>query len=235
MILGKMWRALMAQFNKLANWFSGADPIAQLQYEYDTSIQQIKDGREGLAQYRALVERVNQQAENDKKHVAVLEAKIKAYLQANDRETAGKFALELQKARASFAENEKQLAMHEQAYGNHLMKIKHATGKLAEVQDKIHKYDAELKMSRAEAEMAELAKTFNFDVTTDFGQVERVIQDKIALNRAKVRVASDLSGEGLEQVKHEIAMEKALADQALQEFEQQLALPGKAPAAALPK
>src|SRR5262249_37557383 len=79
-------------------------------------------------------------------------------------------------------------------------------------------------MSRAEAEMAKLAKDFNFDVTTDFGQIEQVLQDKIGLNRAKVRVAADLSGEGVEQIKQEQALEKAQAESALQQFEVQMGL-----------
>ena len=58
--------------------------------------------REGLEQYRGLVERVSRQVANDKQHVASLEAKVKAYLQAGDRDTAAKFALELQKARTNW-------------------------------------------------------------------------------------------------------------------------------------
>ena len=46
-----------------------------------------------------------------------------------------------------------------------------------------------------------------------------MIQDKIGLNRAKVRVAADLSGEGLQEIKQEEAVEKAMADNALREFE----------------
>ena len=46
MILGKFWRALLAQINKLANRFRSADPIAQMQYEYDTSVEQLKEGRQ---------------------------------------------------------------------------------------------------------------------------------------------------------------------------------------------
>src|SRR6202041_1594557 len=103
---------------------------------------------------------------------------------ANDRDTAARFALELQKARQQQAEDEAQLKLHDEAYSNNLAKIKHATGKLADVRNKITKYDADLKMSRAEAEMAKLANSFNFDVTTDFGQIEQVINDKISLNRA---------------------------------------------------
>jgi phage shock protein A len=167
---------------------------------------------------------VSRQAANDKAHASNLEAKVKAYLQAGDRETAAKFALEMQKARQQLAENEGQLKMHEEAYNNNLEKIKHASSKLAQIREKIHKYDAELKMSRAEAEMAKLAQSFKFDVTTDFGEIETVIQEKIGLNRAKARVAADLSGEGIVDVKREQAMEQAMADQALREFEVQMGL-----------
>jgi phage shock protein A len=224
MIIGKIWRSFKAQLNKLANFFWTADPIAQMQYEYDSAVNQLKEGRQGLEQYRALVERVSRQVANDKARVTDSESKIKAYLQVGNRDTAAEFALQLQRAKKDLAENEAQLKIHEEAYNNNLTKIKHAGNRLAQVRDKIAKYDAELKMSQAEAEMAKLAQDFHFDVTTDFGQIEQVIQDKVSLNRAKVRVAADLSGEGVDQIKHEQAMEKAQADMVLREFELQMGL-----------
>lgn len=224
MIVGKLWRALRAQINKIANLFWTADPIAQMQYEYDVAVEQLKGGREGLEQYRALVERVSRQVAAEQKHVTMLEAKIKSYLQVGERDTAAKFALELQKAKQELGENQSQLKMHEDAYNNNVTKIKHAMKKLGDVKAKIQKYDAELKMSRAEAEMAKLATSFDFNVTTDFGQIEQVIQDKIGLNRAKSRVAADLSEEGLVDIKREEAVEQALADQALRDFEVQMGM-----------
>lgn len=224
MILGKLWRALKAQMNKLANVFWTADPIAQMQYEYDLAVSQLTEGREGLEQYRALVERVSRQVSSSKQHVANLEAKVKAYLTAGDRQTAAKFALEMQKAKTELAENEAQLQMHEGAYNNNVAKIRHATKKLSDIRQKIARYDAELKMSRAEAEMAKLATSFNFDITTDFGQIEQVLQDRIGLNRAKARVAADLSTEGIADIQHEQAMETAMAEEALKEFEIQTGL-----------
>ena len=224
MIVKKLWRAVAAQINKIANLFWTADPIAQMQYEYDQAIEELKSGRTGLEQYRALVERCSRQVVRDQKHVANLGAKVKAYLQAGDRETAAKFALELQKAKEEMAENQSQLQMHERAYENNVRKIKRASSRLGAVKDKIMKYDAELKMSRAEAELAELAESFNFDVTTDFGQIEEVIQDKIGLNRAKARVAADLSEEGIVDIAREEAMESALAEDALRAFEVDLGL-----------
>ena len=169
--------------------------------------------------FRSLVERVTRQVNGDRNHVASLEARIKAYLKAGERETAAKFALELQKAKKEHAENQGQLKLHETAYNNNVTKVKHATKKLGDLKNRIKKYDAELKLSRAEAELAKLAQSFNFDVTTDFGQIEDVIQDKIGLNRAKVRVAADLSGEGLEDIQRAEAVEEAMAVDALREFE----------------
>jgi phage shock protein A len=221
MIFSKLWQAIKAQFNKASNAAWAADPVAQLQYEYDKAVDQLREGREGLEQYRALVERVSRQVDGDRKDAANFEAKTKAFLANGDRDSAAKYALELKKTRDDQAENEAQLKMHEDAYNNNLMKVKHAAGKLAEVRQKIQKYDAELKMSRAEAEMAKLAQKFNFDVTTDFGAIEQEIQDKIGLNKAKARVAADLSGEGLQDIHRDQQMEKMMADQALRDFEAQ--------------
>jgi phage shock protein A len=195
-----------------------------MQYEYDSSVEQLKDGRQGLETYRALVERVSRQVASGRDHVQKLEAQTKAYLKAGQRDAAAKFALELQKAKKDLAANEQQLAMHEESYGNNLKKIQHATKKLGEVRDKIQKYDAELKMSSAEAEVAALAQSFNLDVTTDFGQIEQVIQGKIDKNRAKTRVAADLSQEGIESIQAEEKMEKAMAEDALSQFEAELGL-----------
>lgn len=224
MIIGKLWGALRAQLNKIANYFWEADPIAQMRYEYDLAVEQLKDGRRGLEMYRGLVERVSRQTATGRSHVQKLEAEAKAYLKAGERETAAKFALELQKAKKELAANLEQLKMHETSYENNLKKLKHANKKLVEVREKIQKYDAELKMSAAEAEIAALAESFEMNVTTDFGQLETIIQQKIDANRGKARVAVDLSERGVAEIEAEERMESALAEQALTEFEVELGL-----------
>ena len=223
-MFGKFWRALAAQINKLANIFWQADPIAQMQLEYDNALEQLKDGRKGLEQYRALVERVSRQVKVNEKTVETITVKVKAYLKAGDRETAGKFAIELKRAQAELDENKAQLELHEKSYQNNLHKIQHSSHKLSEVKNKIQKYDAELKMSAAEAEVSELARSFNFDITTDFGQLERVIQDKIDINRAKVRVSADLSREGLEEIEAEEKMQATMAEELLNQFEVEMGI-----------
>ena len=224
MIFKKMFGAVRAQLNKLANFFWEADPIAQMQYEYDSAVEQLKEGRIGLEQYRGLVERVGRQVKDGEAHCAKLAAQAKAYLKAGERETAAKFALELQKAKESLAQNKAQLEMHETAYQNNLKKIQHANKKLGEVKNKIQQYDAELKMSEAEAEVAKLSASFDLNVTTDFGQLEDVIQRKIDGNRGKARVASDLSNEGLDKIQAEERMEASMADDALKDLEVELGM-----------
>jgi phage shock protein A len=224
MIFGKFFGAIRAQLNKLANFFWEADPIAQMQYEYDLAVEQLKEGRQGLEQYRALVERVSRQVKDGENQVAKLTAQAKAYLKAGDRTTAGNVALQLTKAKAQLEENRQQLAMHETAYNNNLKKIQFANKKLVEVKDKIQKYDADLKMSSAEAEIAKLSQTWNLDVTTDFGQLEDVIQRKIDANRGKVRVAADLSNEGIDKIHAEERMEQSMADDALKDLEVELGM-----------
>jgi phage shock protein A len=219
MILGKFFGAIAAQFNKLGNWLFNKDPIAQMQYEYDKAVEQLKEGRGGLEQYRGLVERVSRQVKDGEAQITKLTAQAKAYLKLGDRDKASLIALQLTKVKAQLAENQGQLKMHEEAYENNLKKIQYANKKLGELKDKIAKYDADLKMSEAEAEVAKLTATFNMDLTTDFGQIEDAIQRKIDANRGTARVAADLSQQGMDQIAADEQLEKAMAEDALRDLE----------------
>jgi phage shock protein A len=224
MIFSKFWAAIRAQLNKVANLFWEADPVAQMRYEYDKSVEELKEGRLGLEQYRGLVEKLTRQVQENEKQISKIGSQIKAYLRAGDRETASKFALQLQQAKTQLAENQAQKELHETSYQNNLEKIKHANKKLAEVRDKIQRYDAELKMSEAEAEIAKLSESFDVNVSTDFGQLEDVIQRKIDTNRGRARVAADLSREGIAEIEAERRMESVLAEDALKDFEVSMGL-----------
>ncbi len=224
MIFGKFVTVIKAFFNSIANALWERDPIAIMRLEYDRSVEQLQEGRKGLELYRGLVERVVRQTTMGKSQVDKLKAEVKAYLKAGDRETAGKFALQLQKAEADLTQNQEQLKLHEEAYENNLKKIQYANKQLAEVREKIERYNADLKMSAAEAEIARIAGDLNFDVTTDFGQVEQIIQQKIDTNRGKVRVAADLSSKGVADIKARERVESQLAEDVLQQYEVELGL-----------
>src|SRR6059058_180817 len=224
MIFGKFVTVIRAFFNSIANALWERDPIAIMRLEYDHSVEQLQEGRKGLELYRGLVERVVRQVAMGKSQVDKLKADVKAYLKTGDRETAGKFALQLQKAEADLAQNQEQLKMHEEAYENNLKKIQYANKQLAEVREKIQRYNADLKMTAAEAEIAKIAGDLNFDVTTDFGQIEQIIQQKIDNNRGKARVAVDLSSRGVAEIKAQERVEAQLAEDTLQQYEVELGL-----------
>jgi phage shock protein A len=233
MILGKFFGAIRAQLNKIANLFFEADPIAVMQLEVDQATERLKEGRKGLDLYRGLVESVARQVALGKSNAGQLEAQIKAHLKAGNRDVAAQLALQLQKTQTELAANEKQLEMHESAYQNNLLKIQKANKDIVKVREKIRKYDADLKMSAAEAEIAQISESFDMNITTDFGQIEAVIQRQIDNNRGRARVAADMSAKGIETIKAEEAAEKAMAEDLLSKFEVQLGLksPETAPVA----
>ncbi len=224
MIFGKFFKAFKAQLNKIANIFFESDPIAVMQLEVDQATERLKEGRKGLELYRGLVETVARQVTNEKSNIAQLESQIKAHLKAGNREVAGQLAVQMQKTQTELAANEQQLQMHEQAYQNNLLKIQKANKDIVKVREKIRQYNAELKMSAAEAEIAQITESFDMNVTTDFGEVESMIQRKIDHNRGRARVAADMSSKGIELIKAEEAAEKAMAEDLLSKFEVQLGL-----------
>jgi phage shock protein A len=224
MIMGKFFKAFRAQLNKIANIFFESDPIAVMQLEVDGATERLKEGRKGLEMYRGLVETVARQVAAGKSNAGQLEAQIKAHLKAGNRDVAGQLAIQLQKVQTELANNENQLQMHEQAYQNNLLKIQKANKDIVKVREKIQQYHAELKMSAAEAEIAQISESFDMNVTTDFGEVESMIQRKIDTNRGRARVASDMSSKGIEVIKAEEAAEKAMAEDLLSKYEVQLGL-----------
>jgi phage shock protein A len=232
-MIGKFFRALRAQLNKIANIFFEADPIAVMQLEVDQATEKLKEGRKGLEIYRGLVETVARQVANGKSNATQLESQIKAHLKAGNRDVAGQMAVQLQKVQTELAANEQQLAMHEQAYQNNLIKIQQANKDIVKVREKIQKYHAELKMSAAEAEIAQLSESFDMNVTTNFGEIESVIQRQIDQNRGKARVAADMSSKGVAEIKAQEAADKAMAEDLLTKYEVQLGLksPETAPVA----
>ena len=224
MIIGKFFKAFRAQLNKIANIFFESDPIAVMQLEVDQAVERLKEGRKGLELYRGLVETVARQVASGKSNISNLEAQIKAHLKAGNRDVAGPLAIQLQKAQTEITANEQQLTMHEGAYQNNLLKIQKANKDIVKVREKIRQYNAELKMSAAEAEIAQISESFDMNVTTDFGEVESMIQRKIDTNRGRARVASDMSSKGVDLIKAEEAAEKAMAEDLLSKYEVQLGL-----------
>ncbi len=219
MIFGKFFNALRAQLNKIANFFFEADPIAVMQLEVDQATERLKEGRKGLEMYRGLVETVARQVATSKSNATQLESQIKAHLKAGNRDMAGQLARAApEDADRARGEHRSSSRCTRRAYQNNLLKIQKANKDIVKVREKIRQYDAELKMSAAEAEIAQISESFEMNMTTDFGQIESVIQQQIDTNRGRARVAVDMSAKGVAEIKAEEAAEKAMAEDLLSEI-----------------
>ena len=173
MIVHKFWSAFMAQINKIANIFWEADPIAQMQYEYDRAVEQLKEGRTGLEQYRGLVERVTRQVAANRSHVAEAGG-------GNEGVPQGRRPRHRREVRPGAAKGEDGAGGQRAAAPTARDRVRQQPAQDSARQQQVgraqarrsSKYDAELKMSAAEAEIAKLAESFDMNLTTDFGQIE---------------------------------------------------------------
>ncbi len=212
-----IWYALMNKFvSGLEDQYVADLAEAKLQ----EATERLKEGRQGLVSYQALVLKVQQQVDEGRRKITRLTAEIKGHLRANNEAVAAQLALELSQAKGDLTTNEEQLGLHQQAYENNLLKMRTALKDIQKSRHELEKRKAALKMERALAEVAEAAGALNanFDVTSDFGQIMGKLDDQINQSKARSKVAADLSGEGIERLKAQEQADKALAMDLLQQF-----------------
>jgi phage shock protein A len=228
MIFEKFFTAIRASLNKLANFFWSRDPIAILQLEVDQATARLQEGRQGLEQYRGLVERVGMQVATGKQNVQRLEGQIKGHLTAGHRDVASQLAIQLQQVKQDLTSNEQQLSMHNEAYQNHLLKFQQAQKDIVTLRQRAQRLHAELQMSKAEAEIARVAEAVSEKMTPNFstkvGQAEELVQEQIAKHRGEARVAADLSSKGVSEIKAQQAAEAAMGEELLRKFEVEMGL-----------
>jgi phage shock protein A len=222
--LGRIFTAIFAQFGKLARGVWSADPVAVMQAEVDRSADEIRDATTGLEQYRGLVTRLQRQVATGEKEVERLTVRVKAFLAENNEIKAAEYAVLLKKAETDLIENRSQLQGYESAYQNNLRKIQFARQKIEQAKEKARKLDAELRLSKAEAETARLAEKFNVRTNSleGLGEIEEEIQRQIDTNRAKAQVMRDLSSGGLDQIAEEEAIQRQEAAEVLARFKSEM-------------
>jgi phage shock protein A len=216
----RIWNALSAQFGKLSKWIWGIDAVAVYQAEVDRAAEEIGSAGEGLEQYRGMVARLERQVNNGEKQEAALIVKIESNLKDGNEARAREFAVQLSRVQSELAENRSQLKTHEETYQNNLKKVKFANERIRQAKEKAEKMQADLRLSKAEAETAKLAKQFNVKTSALDGllQVEEEIQRQIETNRAKSHVIRDLSQDGLDQIQEDEKAQNAEADLLLEKF-----------------
>ncbi len=225
-----VWYALL---NKSVTEMEDKHVIALAESKLQEATTRLKEARQGLINYQALVLKVQSQVDGERARISSLTAQIKTHLKADREEMAGQLALELAQVKKELASNEEQLAQHQQSYENNLLKMKAALKEISGAKRDLEKKKAALQMEKALAEVAETAGVLDteLDISTDLGAILSRVDDQLHKAKARSKVAADLSQGGLEELKAKEAADNAEAEALLAQFkiEQGLAEPSAEP------
>jgi phage shock protein A len=212
-----LWYALL---NQSVTEMEDKHIIALAEAKLQQATEKLKDARQGLVGYQAMVLKVQHQVDTEKTRIVSLTGQIKSHLSAGQEDMAAELALQLSQLKSDLATNQEQLEQHQASYENNLLKMKAALKDIESAKKDLEKKKAALQMERALAEVSETAGALNtkFDVSTDIGSILTRVDDQIHKARARSKVATDLSDQGVEELKAKAEAEKANAREVLQQF-----------------
>ncbi len=172
-----LWFALL---NQSVTEMEEKHVIALAEAKLQQATEKLKDARQGLVSYQAMVLKVQHQVDTEKARMVSLTGQIKSHLSAGQEEMAGELALQLSQVKSDVVANEEQLEQHRQAYENNLLKMKAALKDIEGARKELEKKKAALQMEKALAEVSETAGALNtkFDVTTDIGSILTRVDDQ---------------------------------------------------------
>ncbi len=195
------------------------NPEAILEAEKENLRAQIAKYNQGLAAHAALCEQLNARIRNLTTEEQDLRAKASANLRAGNRELAGQYALRLQTTSSELVDCKKQLDASEETYKQLIQARDTSVRAAREKLDSLKRSIDEMKISRAQAELMEMASGMISQIGGTGDSVNR-LQDMVEEERTKAagraRVAKDSMDTTGIQMKE--AETKALADQALADF-----------------
>jgi phage shock protein A len=225
-----MFKRLMTMIRGFFSLFIGGlekeNPEAILAAEKENLRAQIAKYNQGLAAHAALCEQLNARIRALTAEEQDLRAKTSANLRAGNRELAGQYALRLQTVTTDLADCRQKLEQSEATY-KQLIQARDTSVKAArEKLDSLKRSIDEMKISRAQAELMEMAGGMVSEIGSSGDSVSR-LQEMVeeertkAAGRARVaRDSMDTSGIQMKEVE-----QKALADQALADFAAREGLP----------
>lgn len=218
-------------FRRIGNLFRGffglfvssaerRNPEALLEVEQENLRRQVGKFNVGLASHAGLVERLIGQVHKLESDQVDLRSKVSANLQLSRREVAGQYALRLKTVERELEENRSQLNQAETTYRELVRARDFAVAITRQKIETLKSGISDLKMKRAMAEITEMAS----GMVTNLGgagdtlnRLEAMVQDERYRASGRVRVAVD--NLDLHDVQLKEAEQRALADQALAEFE----------------
>jgi phage shock protein A len=219
-------------FSRIGNLFRGffglfvsgmerKNPEALLEVEQENLRKQVSKFNVGLASHAGMVERLIGQVRKLESDEADLQAKTAANVKLGNRAAAGQYALRLQMVERELAENRKQMEQAEVTY-KELVRARDVAISIA--RNKIEALKAgisDLKMKRAMAEITEMASGMVSELGGSgdtLNRLDGIVQEERYKAAGRVRVAVDSLDTNDVHIKE--AEQNALAEQALEQFEQ---------------
>lgn len=224
-------RLLRGFFGLFVSDLEKRSPDALLELEKERLRKEIANYNQGLTAHAALCERLMSQGKKLETEERELRARTAADLRNRNRTAAGEAALLLQSVRRDLAVKSKEMEQAEATYKQLLNAreavIRQAQEKLATLKQQID----DLKMQRATAELAEMAAglTNNLGGNDTLNRLEQMVEDERQLAAGRIRVARDSMPAPVDATEME-ASHRALADEALAEFEAREASAANRPA-----
>ena len=219
-MFGRIRNLVRGFFGLFVSGLERRNPEALLEVEKENLRKQIANYNEGLAAHAGLCERLMAQVRKLETEERDLRAKTTANLRAGNRDAAGQYALRLQTVQRELGENRTQLEQAEKTY-RELMKardvaIRAAQAKLESLKQSID----DLKVKRATAELTEMASAMVGQIGgagDTLNRLEAMVEEERSKAAGRARVARDTLSTTDIIVKEE--EQRALADQALSDFE----------------
>lgn len=222
-MLNRLSNLVRGFFSLFVSGVERQHPEALLEVEQENLRKQIGKYNQGLAAHAGLCEGLNAQVRRLENEEKDLRAKASANLRVGNREAAGQFALRLQAVERELSENHTQLDQAENTYQDLLkardVAINAARTKIESLKSGI----GEMKMSRAMAEMTEMANGMVTQMGGSGESLDRlggIVEEERqkAAGRARVaRDSMDISGVRLKEAEQDALAEQALADFAAKE------------------
>jgi len=215
-----------AQLGKAGRWAASQDPVAMYREKIDDATDHIRTAKVGLVRVRGLIMGVQRQVDDGDKEAARLDARVKGALQSGDESRAGEYVRQLQETKKQLEENRRQLGIHQDTYQGFLKQVQAAQTKVIQAKQDAEKIGVELQISKAEAEIADIAENFqvNTSALEGLGEIKGEIHRQIDANRARGLVASDLSAGAAREVDEEERVKNEEAKVLLEQYKAEMGL-----------
>jgi phage shock protein A len=202
------------------------NPEMLLEVEKENLRTQIGKFNKGLAAHAGLCERLMARVKTLETQQLDLQARTRAHLNAGNRDIAAQYALQLKNTVQELDDNRRQLAAAEETYST-LIRQRDAAVEAAKRQlDAMKKSIDDLKVKKAMAELTEAASgmiTGSGGSGDTLARLREMVEEERSKAAGRIRVARDsMSLTDLDMKERE---QKALAEQALTEFENNAAHP----------